>query len=650
MTKKKEVSITKTKEFTRSDTQSNAGTNNVTIEELLGTSEAPGVDDDRFLLKLKTFHRLDRIIKKLSVECGFTTHDKVANVIGPFSKSQILALCESKLLTKRDELLVPQSTWKGISDVLMEVKQDQLLSDEVTSTHSVTESITETAASHMAEQTATPTPNIPIEKMREETLVRPIVREPKVTAPARPNVGAKPKTNTPPIRVVSAPQNLPLASWIGILALITVGLFTVWKYGPFSKVTVHGSRNSESTEGNQGAEWPEYLKAKAFEDLRVNRSPLLAKLDPILEAYEKGARAISEPDLKLLKVLASPGSASLEARVLATNLLAALALSKSQTDEARRLLDKMLETVPTDSTTLINRSLTSLVGRENKEAKEIASTALRLCKGQSCWVARAMLGLIAAEEERWAEADENFKAALDVSRGSLWVVGLWMRSLKGASRDLAKAKSGLLLTDALVLDPDLMIDSPLRAPLATQIFLTEALRGFRSALSNAPDAITEGQKKYIEWLISRLELNPLASSAQEALDLLRSEAPALSQLASSYLEKENNHLDRASEIISKILPRLSGTSIKSSWPWSFAGDIQRNRGLYDQAIIFYEGALSRNPRDVNAVFGLALILREKKDYKSAYQKIEEAEAIDPDFIPAQLRRDRFEWQRYWLSK
>jgi Tfp pilus assembly protein PilF len=53
---------------------------------------------------------------------------------------------------------------------------------------------------------------------------------------------------------------------------------------------------------------------------------------------------------------------------------------------------------------------------------------------------------------------------------------------------------------------------------------------------------------------------------------------------------------------------------------------------------------------VNAVYGLALLLREKKDFKSASQKIEEALSLDPNYVPALLRRDRFEWERYWLAK
>jgi tetratricopeptide (TPR) repeat protein len=639
--KKKEGTITKTKEFTGSGSQTRTGEAIPNIEQILGKKDSPPVDDDRFLLKLKSSQRLEKILNLLNVETAITSHDRLAIVIGPFSRSQVIALCEAKLLTRRDELLVPQGNWKGVSEIIEEVKLDQLVSDEITHTQSVTESITETAP--MLE-----------EKMAPKEGPRIHVSENTGPSEQRNRAADKPTTRPPPkpistmkISTPPDPASKSLWAWLAVLGVV-VGGIAVWKFGPFGKINPEGP-STEYTHKNV-QDWPDNMRELDFNELKSGQAPLIAKLDPILEAYERGAKVVSEPDQKTLKVLAGPGSASLEARVVATNVLAALALSRAQTDEAKKLLDRLLEIVPTDSTTLLNRALTYLVSREYREAKEISSQALRLCKEQSCWVARAILGLIAAEESRWSEAEENFKAAMEASRGNMWVTGLWLRSLKGAPKEMARSKSTLLLTESLVLDPDLMIDSPLRAPLATQVFLGEVLRGFRNAMTFVPDALTEGQKKYLEWLLSRFELNPLSTSAQEALDMLKSEAAALSQLSAAYLEKENNHLDIAAEILSRTLTRLSSTQIRSSWPWAFAGDIQRNRGLNDQAVVFYESALSRNPRDVNAVFGLALILRDKKDYKSSAQKMEEVISLDPNFVPVQLRRDRFEWERHWLAK
>jgi len=664
MTKKKDETVSEKKEFTKTDAHTQSGRSLLPIEQILGEKVPAEIDQGKFLLKLKTGARLDKIVSKTKVKTNLESEFKGGLVLGPFSKSQIVSLCEEKLLTKRDELLIPQGTWKVVSDVISEVSFDQLASEDFTVTHSLTGSVTET-------QTAT-TPTSAEAVNKEDLVQSPLQVSPHAKVDAKPAMNAEAvkrgeatETIVRPVPQVQKSQasqarktpsflNAGVYLWF-FVGLALVGVLVYLNFGPTSQETQKVAQRYTpqpyaGTQNMQNEEWPEYLKAKDFEILKENRSPLLMKLDPILEAYEKGAKVVSEPDMKLLRVLAGPGSSSLEARVLASNMLAALALSKQQTEEARKILDKLLEIVPTDSTTLINRSLTYFATRDYKEAKDFASTALRLCKGQSCWVSRAMLGLIAAEEDRWADAEENFKAALENSRGNLWVQGLRMRALKNSSKEAAKAKLALLLTESFLLDPDVMVDAPLRAPLALQIFLNEVVRGYRSALDGAADTLTEGQRKYVEWILSRLELNPLSISAKEVLDKLQNESAALSQMAASYLEKDAGRLDRAADIATRTLSRLSGSPIKSSWPWSFAGDIQRARGLYDQAIVFYEGALSRNPRDVNAVFGLALILREKREYKASFQKIEEALSLDPDYIPAQLRRDRFEWEKFWLAK
>ena len=226
-----------------------------------------------------------------------------------------------------------------------------------------------------------------------------------------------------------------------------MGLLGLWRFGPFSDIFPSGSGGDTKSAASGNQNWPETMREREFGDLSKSRAPLVAKLDPILEAYERGAKVISDTDLRLLKVLAGPGSASLEARVTATNLLAALALSRSQTEEAKRLLDRLLEIVPTDTTTLLNRALTYVVAREYKDAKEVASTALRLCQGQSCWVARAILGFIAAEEDDGPNPTKTSKPQL---RFLAEIFGLWgwMRSLKNAPKELARTKSTLLLTEA----------------------------------------------------------------------------------------------------------------------------------------------------------------------------------------------------------
>ncbi|MEI7440586.1 MAG: tetratricopeptide repeat protein, partial [bacterium] len=460
MTKKKDETVSEKKEFTKTDAHTQSGRSLLPIEQILGEKVPAEIDQGKFLLKLKTGARLDKIVSKTKVKTNLESEFKGGLVLGPFSKSQIVSLCEEKLLTKRDELLLPQGTWKVVSDVISEVSFDQLASDDFTVTHSLTGSVTET-------QTAT-TPTSAEAVNKEDLVQSPLQVSPHAKVDAKPAMNAEAvkrgeatETIVRPVPQVQKSQasqarktpsflNAGVYLWF-FVGLALVGVLVYLNFGPTSQETQKVAQRYTpqpyaGTQNMQNEEWPEYLKAKDFEILKENRSPLLMKLDPILEAYEKGAKVVSEPDMKLLRVLAGPGSSSLEARVLASNMLAALALSKQQTEEARKILDKLLEIVPTDSTTLINRSLTYFATRDYKEAKDFASTALRLCKGQSCWVSRAMLGLIAAEEDRWADAEENFKAALENSRGNLWVQGLRMRALKNSSKEAAKAKLALLLT------------------------------------------------------------------------------------------------------------------------------------------------------------------------------------------------------------
>lgn len=57
MAKKKEGTITKTKDLTQSGSLTRTGEALPTIEELLGKKDSPLIDDDQFLLKLQSAQR-----------------------------------------------------------------------------------------------------------------------------------------------------------------------------------------------------------------------------------------------------------------------------------------------------------------------------------------------------------------------------------------------------------------------------------------------------------------------------------------------------------------------------------------------------------------------------------------------------------------
>ena len=83
MAKKKEPSITKTREITDSHTATRSGGDRVpSIDELLGTKDIPPIATNMFMLKLKSPQRLDRILDELKVESAVPSDENVSIVLG----------------------------------------------------------------------------------------------------------------------------------------------------------------------------------------------------------------------------------------------------------------------------------------------------------------------------------------------------------------------------------------------------------------------------------------------------------------------------------------------------------------------------------------------------------------------------------------
>ena len=184
MTKKKDETVSEKKEFTKTDAHTQSGRSLLPIEQILGEKVPAEIDQGKFLLKLKTGARLDKIVSKTKVKTNLESEFKGGLVLGPFSKSQIVSLCEEKLLTKRDELLIPQGTWKVVSDVISEVSFDQLASEDFTVTHSLTGSVTET-------QTATAPSATGTVGNKEDLVQSPLQVSPQSKVDEKPSVNAE---------------------------------------------------------------------------------------------------------------------------------------------------------------------------------------------------------------------------------------------------------------------------------------------------------------------------------------------------------------------------------------------------------------------------------------------------------------------------
>ncbi len=387
--------------------------------------------------------------------------------------------------------------------------------------------------------------------------------------------------------------------------------------------------------------WPENLRPQAVDSLYADDDALMKKLRPILLAYERGATIMSANDEQILRALIDPASASWKARLNAANQLAVFYLAKSRLEDARKILQPILEASQNDPTTLLNDALLRLAEGDASGAKESASAALRLCPPGMLWEAYSILGIISASSGRSEEAEKNFESALARSPGNPFIYGMWIQSLNRS--ELAKRRIPILVREALWSDPDRLVDSPIRAPLAGHILVAEALAGFKRALELA--SFTPGQTAFLRWIDARNSMNPIGENATKVANILAGESNPQSQILFSYLLKEQGKLDAAADILGRTVPLLEGQKIVSSWPWSFAGDIQHARGQMDQALIYYQSALSRNPQDASAVLGLALSFREIGDFQASEQKFAESISLNPYLTPALLRIDRFEWHR-----
>jgi tetratricopeptide (TPR) repeat protein len=126
---------------------------------------------------------------------------------------------------------------------------------------------------------------------------------------------------------------------------------------------------------------------------------------------------------------------------------------------------------------------------------------------------------------------------------------------------------------------------------------------------------------------------------------LEAEESLQSQVLYAYALKEQSRYDESAQVLAKVLPLIENRKLtESSWPWTLAGDVEAARARFDQAILFYQGALNRNNLDYAAVYGLAMMLRDRSQYVESEQKMREALSLQPSFMPAKLRISRLEWQ------
>ncbi|NCN26864.1 tetratricopeptide repeat protein [bacterium] len=655
MTKKKKTSKKDFSNITHTDLSMTSGGSSE-LDDLLGAKALIKQDEPAALLRVLPGRLNDDLKKRLSVRLSIEDINQVGIhpiVLGPIAADLLHSLACAGSLGSRDQVLLADNRWRELVDVYPDLKGLILEGDDLT--YTATETLTEASTSDKEDSTFTgsyneaealelegvPAPSNQVEARESITSVSHVVAK-------RPAAASAQKRSAHFNKAAEHTREIDTRIWLLPVAVLLVGLF-VWQWPSLKE-------NREEDPAKAGVEFrrrmdekriamlPDNLKPKPVSNLFDGQSVLQRKLRPYMESYERGSLYLNQEAIRVIEGISSPASASFQARVSATNLLAVQAIGKAQYTEARRLLSPILIAAPTDVVSLLNSAILELASGNLPEARRLAVSAQRLCGSPHCWLAYSLLGTIEAQQGRYEQSKLLFDSAL-ASNQNILVYGMWMATFEEAPRNL-QVKLDALLKRAIWTDPDRHLDSPLRAPVALHWVYSVASDGWRSA-SGFTSALSSGQKKYVQWLLGSNPFVPLTESLEAVAKDLAREESSLSQTLYAYVLKELGKFEDASQVLSRSIQLVDYSQTRSSWPWTLAGNVNEEREMIDQAIYYYQNALSRNPRDVNSIYGLAVSMRDKEDYNGALQKIAEVLRLDPSYAPAILRLRRLEWHRKW---
>lgn len=602
------------------------------------------------LVRVSTGRSSDELLKYLEVPraSGASDEDRLI-ILGPYAIAHVKEWVEKKWLRPQDQLMISFDRWKTVATHFPQLTRS--FTDEHTSTATLENTASFGSDPGVLDVEAlddTQNPEAQPDKVVQPTMnlvnpaatvpVRPATASP--APPRGPNVSSSPsKSASSGARGVTPQRGLQFM----IVALAVGGIgFYMFKKNVARQSHEYLKPTAKPLE-RKVLNWPEQLRPQDIQALLMDESSALRRLKPILYAYERGGIYLNAQDEQTLRALADPASASWEARKLATNQLAVFQLAKLRVEEARGTLQPLVDASPNEFMSQLNMSLIRLAEGDFTAAFESASTGARLSPPGQMWMAYAVLGYVQSSASRAEEAEKSFNTALARSPGNPLLLGLQLQN--AIRHEAPRRKIQSLLADILWADPDKNLDSPFKAPLAGHILIAESFAGLKKATELVGQQLSAGQAAFFRYLEARSRSNPLGENLKSLSTALSSETDPTSQLLYAYLLAEEAKLDAASEILTRVIGLAEDKKISSSYPWTFAADLHLARGQMDQAVIFYQTALRRNPQDVSAVLGLALALREAGDYIGAEQKLQEALSLDPNFIPALLRISRLEWHR-----
>lgn len=637
-----------------------------TLKKLLGSRPLKTQQKRAVLLMPEKVATRDTLLRADRLDLPRATDNSIG-ILGPYDVETLKQKVLGGLIRKADRVIFAGNRWKPILEEFPDWSVHISSNDEFSRTMELNQTqtdLTETSEDHIADIEGTS----PIKTDDSYELEE--VEEPKPKAEVAPSEPGAPSKKPEPkpartlelekveaaaIRAEAETKVLdrtqkglgPIQLVLGIVVVLASLVWFVGDKGDKKTAEPEALFRSSviETKVKSSLEWPPNLRPRSPETLFVDESPMMKRIRPVMRAYEAGITVINQTDELLLRRYADPASANWDVRKLASNQLAVHMMVRSDLERARSILSPILQADAGDFTTLINLSLLDIWEGRLPAAREALRVGSRI-NGDMRWLTLTLLGVVEGHSDRWTSATASFEDALKAQPNNPYIQGLWIQTLlkknKGARFQIQK-----LMTDALWSDPDTLIDSPIAAPIASHLVHLEALDGLlRGAESLGSPALSSGQIAYVRWVKGRATgFSTSTPSVAQVLLGLEGEEALQSQMLYAYVLKELGRYDEAAQVLVKILPLIESRKLtESSWPWTFAGDVEAARSRFDQAILFYQSALNRNNLDYAAVYGLAMTLRDRGRYMEAEQKLREALLLQPSFVPAKLRISRLEWQ------
>ncbi len=606
---------------------------------------------------------LDSSFERLKSE---TLINRQPVVMGPYKKLELMAIMDQLSLPEETEILQSHDRWRPLLFVYPELKEKikKNPKTEVTETKTATKSntgldATDTnadAQEYTKTETSAPSYSTPDVQDAADSKAQSFEQAEHVeledTTSVRPVQGSGKTSDSsfqrPRAALKSKKQSSSPSVWVGgslVVGVLLLGAW-FWRQNRVSSSAVAQREALSKQAGPQDiSDWPEHLRPLPREALFANDSPLVSKVRKIMLSYQDGSLSLGLEDEKTLQRMSDPASASFEARRLATNQLALFQAAGGRLEDAQRTVDVLYAVAKADFVTAVNRGLLKWIGGKSAEALESLQRANQYVPEGLSWLAKSLQILMQSKQLGGAQVHSQFQTLFHKHSSNLLLRLLEIRALLETSNvDLPLLKKQI--SAMTYFSPDSLWDSPLMAPLPVHLISKElhwALDQVQEKISDLP-AFERDWIKLLQNIVKTQRNDNQSwsvlsnSSAKE--NLTTSSSSFLNAVALLHL----GSLTQSREMLDRLVTSGSLDSEQFLWSRTLLGDLYFEARVFEKAAEHYNEALKISPQFVPALHGMAMVLRERKDFYSAEEKLSEVRTQDPLFLPALLRMTRFEWR------